>query len=77
MLQIDDLLRHTYSIPFRVQIDDPAGAFAVHGLSGIWGVMFVGLLAKEQYVIDVSHGWVDVYQSVKWSISQSNCLPFI
>ncbi|GAX83671.1 hypothetical protein CEUSTIGMA_g11096.t1 [Chlamydomonas eustigma] len=38
-----------------LQIDDPAGAFAIHGLSGIWGVMFVGLLAKEQYIIDVYH----------------------
>ena len=37
-----------------MQIDDPASAFSIHGLSGIWGVLFVGLLAKEQYVIDVS-----------------------
>jgi len=36
-----------------VQIDDPAGAFSIHGLSGIWGVMFVGLLAKEDYIIQV------------------------
>ena len=37
-----------------LQIDDPASAFSIHGLSGIWGVLFVGLLAKEQYVVDVS-----------------------
>ena len=37
-----------------MQIDDPASALSIHGLSGIWGVMFVGLLAKEQYIVDVS-----------------------
>ena len=36
------------------QFDDPAGAFAIHGLSGVWGVMFVGLLANGEYVDQVS-----------------------
>ncbi len=34
------------SVAVAAQIDDPAGAFSIHGLSGIWGMLFVGLLAK-------------------------------
>ena len=36
-----------------LKIDDPAYAFSIHGLSGIWGVLFVGLLAKEDYVVAI------------------------
>jgi hypothetical protein len=36
-----------------LQIDDPAEAFPIHGFSGVWGVLFVGLLAKEQYVNEI------------------------
>lgn len=32
----------------RLLIDDPVSAFPVHGLCGIWGVLFTGLLAKEE-----------------------------
>ncbi|BDI32340.1 ammonium transporter [Capsulimonas corticalis] len=30
-------------------IDDPVGAFSVHGINGIWGVMAVGLFADGTY----------------------------
>lgn len=30
-----------------MQIDDPLGAGPMHGVCGAWGVLFVGLLAKE------------------------------
>ncbi|HET7579471.1 MAG TPA: ammonium transporter [Bacillales bacterium] len=29
------------------QIDDPVGAFPVHGLSGMWGILAVGLFSSE------------------------------
>lgn len=31
-----------------LHIDDPVSAFAVHGMCGMWGVLFVGLLGKEE-----------------------------
>jgi ammonia channel protein AmtB len=33
------------------QIDDPVGAFALHGVVGIWGVLFPGFLARPFYVV--------------------------
>lgn len=37
----------------KLEIDDPVGAFPVHGLCGAWGVLFPGLLATESYVVNV------------------------
>jgi ammonium transporter, Amt family len=31
----------------RIKIDDPVGAISVHGVCGIWGVLSVGLFAKN------------------------------
>jgi Amt family ammonium transporter len=31
----------------RLQIDDPVGAFPVHGLCGIWGTLALGLFARS------------------------------
>mmetsp|Transcript_13091 Transcript_13091/g.32025 ORF Transcript_13091/g.32025 Transcript_13091/m.32025 type:complete len:322 (-) Transcript_13091:129-1094(-) len=36
-----------------LQIDDPAMAWPVHGLCGMWGMLFTGLLASEDYVVEV------------------------
>ncbi len=30
----------------KMKIDDPVGAFAVHGACGIWGTLAIGLFAK-------------------------------
>jgi len=32
----------------KLRIDDPVGAFAVHGACGIWGIIAVGLFAQPQ-----------------------------
>jgi Amt family ammonium transporter len=38
----------------KPQIDDTRSpAHARAGLCGIWGVLFVGLLGKEQYIVEV------------------------
>lgn len=34
----------------RLRIDDPLSAAPMHGFCGAWGVFFVGLLAKKEYV---------------------------
>lgn len=34
-------------------MDDPVSAFALHGVAGAWGVMFVGLMATPTYVEQV------------------------
>lgn len=37
----------------RLQIDDPLDAVSVHGFCGMWGVFFLGLLAKKDYIQQV------------------------
>jgi ammonium transporter, Amt family len=44
-----------------LKIDDPVGAFAVHGANGIWGVLSLGLFADGTY----GDGWNGVTGTVK------------
>ena len=48
----------------KVKVDDPVGAFAVHGANGIWGVLSLGLFADGTY----GSGWngvgIDKYMGV-------------
>ncbi|XP_044746207.1 putative ammonium transporter 2 [Coccinella septempunctata] len=37
-------------------IDDPVGASAVHGVSGLWGVLAVGIFAENPYPLDTTSG---------------------
>lgn len=37
------------------RIDDPLSASPMHGVCGAWGVIFVGLLAKKEYVMEVRY----------------------
>jgi Amt family ammonium transporter len=49
-------------VPFGVdllekwRVDDPIGAWPVHGLTGIWGTLAVGLFATGQYGIPTADG---------------------
>jgi Amt family ammonium transporter len=45
----------------KVKIDDPVGAFAVHGANGFWGVLSLGLFADGKY----GDGWNGVPGTVK------------
>ncbi|GLI66983.1 hypothetical protein VaNZ11_011079 [Volvox africanus] len=38
------------AVLLRLRIDDVVSAGPMHGICGAWGVLFVGLLAKEEYV---------------------------
>jgi Amt family ammonium transporter len=37
----------------KFQIDDPLSAAPMHGFGGMWGAIITGLLAKQEYVIQV------------------------
>ena len=45
----------------KLKIDDPVGAFAVHGANGLWGVLSLGLFADGKY----GDGWNGVPGTVK------------
>ncbi len=45
----------------KLKIDDPVGAFAVHGVNGAWGVLSLGLFADGSY----GDGWNGVKGTVK------------
>jgi Amt family ammonium transporter len=40
----------------KLKIDDPLGAAPMHGFAGAWGLFCVGLLAKEEYVLQAYGG---------------------
>jgi Amt family ammonium transporter len=48
----------------RLRIDDPIGAWPVHGLAGIWGTLSIGLFATGQYGLPTADG-ADVSTTVK------------
>jgi Amt family ammonium transporter len=45
----------------KLKIDDPVGAFAVHGVNGFWGILSLGLFADGSY----GDGWNGVPGTVK------------
>ena len=51
----------SFFIERTLKIDDPVGAFAVHGANGIWGVLSLGLFADGSY----GDGWNGVPGTVK------------
>ncbi len=40
----------------RAKIDDPVGAFSVHGVAGFWGLIATGLFASESSPVDSTGG---------------------
>lgn len=39
----------------RLQVDDPVGAVAVHGMGGVWGTLAVGLLDAQEGLLTTGH----------------------
>lgn len=50
----------------RFGIDDPVGASAVHGVSGIWGVVAVGLFADNPIPLDTTNGRSGLFKGGGW-----------
>jgi ammonium transporter, Amt family len=53
-----------YSVLFfegKMKVDDPVGAISVHGISGAWGILSLGLLANGSYGI----GWNGIHKQAK------------
>jgi Amt family ammonium transporter len=44
-----------------LKVDDPVGAISVHGVSGAWGVLSIGLLANGSY----GAGWNGIHTVAK------------
>jgi len=41
----------------RYGLDDPVGVISVHGLSGLWGLIAVGLFASGKYGVGCNGVW--------------------
>ncbi|EFM10027.1 ammonium transporter [Paenibacillus curdlanolyticus YK9] len=50
------------------QIDDPVGAFAVHGISGSIGTIALGLFAKEELTSQVGQGYYGLFYGGGWQL---------
>jgi ammonia channel protein AmtB len=48
----------------KMKIDDCVGAFAVHGGSGIWGVISVGLFADNPVPLETTSGRTGLFKGI-------------
>ncbi|MCS7462757.1 ammonium transporter [Paenibacillus doosanensis] len=59
------------------RIDDPVGAFAVHGVSGSIGTLAVGLFAKPELAASVGQGYSGLFYGGGWSLLGVQALGLI
>jgi Amt family ammonium transporter len=50
------------------KVDDPVGAFAVHGISGSIGTLSVGLFATKELSASAGQGYYGLFQGGGWSL---------
>ncbi|XP_071567758.1 putative ammonium transporter 2 [Temnothorax nylanderi] len=50
----------------KIHIDDPVGAAATHGASGIWGVIAIGLFADNPIPLDTTNGRKGLFKGGGW-----------
>ncbi|KAG7210351.1 hypothetical protein KM043_011888 [Ampulex compressa] len=67
-----------YAMPAldKIRIDDPVGASATHGASGIWGVMAIGLFADNPHPLNTTSGRKGLFKGL-WRMVPSRCTNFI
>ncbi|XP_067664667.1 putative ammonium transporter 3 [Haliotis asinina] len=49
-----------------IHVDDPVGAVAVHGASGIWGLLAVGLFVEKDPIEDLTGGLSGLFHGGGW-----------
>ncbi|XP_014217379.2 putative ammonium transporter 3, partial [Copidosoma floridanum] len=52
----------------RIGIDDPVGASATHGASGIWGVLAIGFFADNPYPLNTTSGRSGLFKGGGWDL---------
>ncbi|XP_043281268.1 putative ammonium transporter 3 isoform X2 [Venturia canescens] len=52
----------------RAYIDDPVGASATHGASGIWGVLAIGFFADNPYPLNTTSGRSGLFKGGGWQL---------
>ncbi|KZC05832.1 PREDICTED: putative ammonium transporter 3 [Dufourea novaeangliae] len=58
----------------KVHIDDPVGASATHGASGIWGIIAIGLFADNPYPLNTTNGRKGLLKGGGWYLLGVQCL---
>ena len=68
----------TWSAEFvegKLKIDDCVGAFAIHGVCGMWGVIALGLFACGQYGAGFNHVAKFMYNGKEWTGGALGLIP--
>lgn len=58
----------------RMGVDDPVGASSVHGISGIWGVIAVGLFADNPIPLGTTNSRSGLFKGGGWYLLGVQCL---
>ncbi|XP_055687031.1 putative ammonium transporter 3 [Lutzomyia longipalpis] len=58
----------------KMAVDDPVGASSVHGVSGIWGVIAVGLFADNPIPLTTTNGRSGLFKGGGWYLLGVQCL---
>ncbi|KAK0098249.1 hypothetical protein PV326_010148 [Microctonus aethiopoides] len=58
----------------KIKIDDPVGASATHGASGLWGIIAVGLFADDPKPLNTTGGKSGLFKGGGWYLLGIQCL---
>ncbi|XP_034192017.2 ammonium transporter [Osmia lignaria lignaria] len=61
----------------KIHIDDPVGASATHGASGVWGIIAIGLFADNPYPLNTTKGRKGLFKGGGWYLLGIQCLTVI
>ncbi|XP_043257566.1 putative ammonium transporter 3 [Colletes gigas] len=61
----------------KMHIDDPVGASATHGASGIWGIIAIGLFADNPHPLDTTNGRKGLFKGGGWYLFGVQCLTVL
>ncbi|CAL7933244.1 unnamed protein product [Xylocopa violacea] len=61
----------------KMHIDDPVGASATHGASGIWGIIAIGLFADNPHPLNTTSGRRGLFKGGGWYLLGVQCLAVV